>query len=222
VTRVRAGTWNVHGFRAGVEPIARVVRTEGLDLLFVQESGPRRRLRELGERLGWVVCGDPRAFPRRRIRNAVLFGPDLGGSVRSGMVRFEGAALLQPRGALIVRHGDRRTFASIHLGLDRHQRLRHARQLLAALDGGTGAVVIGGDMNAHPDDPATEMLAERYPDVWSDGGEEEGLTMPAADPTARIDYLFASHDVIPMRSWTAGDATMSDHLLVATELELPG
>lgn len=221
MTALRVGTWNVHGFRAGVEPIERVVRAEALDVLFVQESGPRRRLRQLGDRLDWLVCADPWAFPRRRIQNGVLLRARRDGELTSRLVRFEGAPLLQPRGALIATAGDRWTFASIHLGLDRRQRLHQARQLLAALDGASGTVVIGGDLNAHPEDPATRVIAERYPDVWPSAGDGEGRTMPAAVPTARIDYVFAGPEARPIRAWTAGDAAISDHLLVVAELEVP-
>jgi endonuclease/exonuclease/phosphatase family metal-dependent hydrolase len=221
VIPVRAGTWNVHGLRAGVEAVASVVRAEELDVLLVQESGPRGRLRELGERVGLVVCADPWAFPRRRISNAVLVRAGLVASVRSRLIRFDGAPFLQPRGALIAQVDDRWTFASIHLGLHREQRLRHARQLLAELDAVPGTVLIGGDLNAHPDDPATRALAERYPEVWSKVGDGEGLTMPAAEPTARIDYLFASPTVRALRARTVGHATTSDHLMVVADLELP-
>ena len=219
MTRVRAATWNVHGLRAGVDAVLRIVRAEELDLLLVQESGSRRRLQELGERLGWVVCADPWAFPRRRIRNAVLIRAGLVASVRSRLLRFE-APLLQPRGALVAQVDERWTFGSVHLGLSRQQRLQQARQLLAALDGTRGTVLIGGDLNAHPDDPATQALTERYPDVWPRAGEGEGLTMPAAEPTARIDYLFASSDVQVLGARIAARGA-SDHLMLVADLEVP-
>jgi endonuclease/exonuclease/phosphatase family metal-dependent hydrolase len=222
VTPVRVGTWNVHGLRTGIDAVARIVRDEELDALLVQESGPRRRLRRLGERLGWVVCADPPAFPRRRVQNAVLIRPGLVGILRSRLLRFAAAPFLQPRGALIAQVDERCTLASIHLGLNRAQRLDQARQLLRALESVRGAIVVGGDLNAHPDDPATGAVATRFADVWSIVGDgTAGLTMPAADPTARIDYVFTNDDVRPTRAWIAGDATRSDHLMVVADLELP-
>lgn len=221
MTAVRVATWNVHGLRVGVAAVLRVVRGEELDLLLVQESGPRRRLHELGERLGWVVCADPWAFPRRRIRNAVLIRTGLVASARPRLLRFEGAPFLQPRGALIAQVDERWTFASVHLGLNRQQRLHQARQLLAGLDSVPGSVLIGGDLNAHPDDPATQALAERYPDVWPRAGQGEGLTMPAAAPTARIDYLFASSNAPVLGARIAAAPGVSDHLMVVADLELP-
>jgi endonuclease/exonuclease/phosphatase family metal-dependent hydrolase len=98
-------------------------------------------------------------------------------------------------------------------------------------------VVIGGDLNATPDERAVRWLADRYWDAWATmaaGGPStgEGLrragpanaggeTFPARDPTARIDYLFASAGLrvvsarVPVRAEEA-----SDHLPVAAELEV--
>jgi endonuclease/exonuclease/phosphatase family metal-dependent hydrolase len=217
---LRVATWNVHGFRAGVEQIERLVRAEELDVLLLQETGSRRDLREFGERLGWVVCADPRAFPRRRFQNAVALHPRLIGRVYRLPIRFHDAPFLQPRGASVAHIRDRLTLVSTHFGLDRQQRLHQALQLRRTLDGIETAVLIGGDLNAHPDDPATRTLAERCPDVWPEAGAGEGFTMPAARPTARIDYLFASPEARPTRAWIAGDATMSDHLMVVADVTL--
>jgi endonuclease/exonuclease/phosphatase family metal-dependent hydrolase len=220
VTSLRVATWNVHGLRAGVRAIARAIQHEEIDVLLLQESGPRRRLRALGERLGWVLCPDPWAFPRRRVQNAVLLRTGLVSLVRSRLLRFEGTPFLEPRGALIADVNERWTVVSVHLGLQRSLRARHADALLQVVGSTQGPLVIGGDLNAHPDDPATGALASRCPDVWTVAGDGDGLTMPAALPTARIDYLFASPTVRPLRAWIAGDATASDHLMVVADLEL--
>jgi endonuclease/exonuclease/phosphatase family metal-dependent hydrolase len=219
VTSLRTATWNVHGLRAGVEDVARAIQHEGIDVLLLQESGPRWRLRALGERLGWVVCSDPWAFPRRRVQNAVLLRTGLVSNVRSRLLRFEGAPFLEPRGALISVN-ESWTAVSVHLGLQRSLRARHADALLQVVGSAQGPLVIGGDLNAHPDDPATRALASRCPDVWAMAGDGDGLTMPAVQPTARIDYLFASPTMRVIRAWTAGDAVASDHLMVVADLEL--
>ena len=87
-------------------------------------------------------------------------------------------------------------------------------------------MVIGGDLNATPDERAMRWLADRYWDVWAAvaprhaaGGS--GGTFPALDPSARIDYLFASAGLrvtsagVPVRA-----AEASDHLPVVAELEV--
>ena len=58
------------------------------------------------------------------------------------------------------------------------------------------------DLHAQPGNPAVEAVGERYVDVWSAAGSDEGLTMPAGQPTARIDYLFASPEARPTRALT--------------------
>jgi endonuclease/exonuclease/phosphatase family metal-dependent hydrolase len=216
VSSLRVATLNVHGLRAGVEAVAEAVRAEGPDVLLVQESGPRRRLPVLGEALGMTVATDPIVFPRRRVRNAVLVTPPL--QLRShDLMRFEGGPWLAPRGAMIAKV-DSLTVVSLHLGLKRSERLAHVRQLLDAL-GRDPKVVIGGDLNAHPDDPAAAAIADRYPDLWAAVGEGPGLTMPAERPTARIDAIFAGVTIRPLRVRTAA-AHISDHLMVVADVSV--
>ena len=218
MTSLRVATWNVHGLRSGVEAVAEALRGERPDILLVQESGPRRRLSALGDALGMTLATDPIVFPRRRIRNAVLVTSPL--QLRSHrLMRFEGAPWLAPRGAMIAKV-DGLTVVSLHLGLKRQERLAHVRQLLDAI-GRDPRGVIGGDLNARPDDPAAAAIADAYPDLWAAIGEGPGLTMPAASPTARIDYLFVAPEILPLRVRISGDPALSDHLLMVADLELP-
>jgi endonuclease/exonuclease/phosphatase family metal-dependent hydrolase len=220
---IRVATWNVHGLRAGVEAVAGVVRAEAVDVLLLQESGPRRRLRALGAALGMTVCADPTAFPRRRIQNAVLVRSSR--AVRSHrLVRFAGGSVLQPRGALIARL-DELSVVSVHLGMAGAERGRHVEELLEILGRADEPIVIGGDLNAHPEDTVPAAIARRYPDAWEgvrDGlehGQDHGRTFPSDEPVARIDYLFAGPALRPLRAWTAG-GTVSDHLMVIADLQL--
>jgi endonuclease/exonuclease/phosphatase family metal-dependent hydrolase len=224
---VRVATWNVHGLRGGVDAVAGAVRHEAVDILLLQESGPRRRLRALGTALGMVVCGDPPAFPRRRIQNAVLVRPPR--AVRSRLlVRFDGGSLVHPRGALIARVDDV-TVISVHLGLERGERERHVELLLDLLRRIEAPVVVGGDLNAHPEDAVPALISASFPDVWirvgdrnGEGrGRDRGWTFPSHEPRARIDYLFTSPAAQPLRVRTAG-GRVSDHLMVIADLRLSG
>ena len=96
--------------------------------------------------------------------------------------------------------------------------MAHVRQLLDAV-GRDPKAVIGGDLNAHPDDPVALAIADDHLDLWVEVGEGPGLTMPAARPSARIDAIFAGSAVRALRAWMAG-ATASDHLTVVVDLEL--
>ena len=216
---LRVATWNVHGMRAGVDEIARVIRAEQVDIVALQESGPRRRLRAVGETLDMQVCGDPWAFPRRRIQNAVLVRRGLATTVSHRLHRFSGGSLLYPRGVLLA-HTDRNvSVLSVHFGLDSRERADHVEQLRAMLLGSDATFVVSGDLNALPGDPAPSSLAGLASDCWEAAGEGSGATFPSHAPTARIDYLFAGRAFRPLRAWTAG-GTASDHLMVVADLAL--
>jgi endonuclease/exonuclease/phosphatase family metal-dependent hydrolase len=216
---VRVATWNVHGMRGGIQEIAWVIYAEEIDILLVQESGPRRRLRALGETLGMMVFADPRAFPRRRIQNAVLVRGGFATVVHHILRRFSHGSFLHPRGVLFVHVGERFSVMSVHLGLRGPERGHHMAELLEHIEGSRGRFVVGGDLNAFPDDPGPRMLAARVTDCWQAVGQGEGHTFRSQAPTARIDYLFAGPAVRPLRACTAG-GTVSDHLMVVADLRI--
>ncbi|MGH2680666.1 MAG: endonuclease/exonuclease/phosphatase family protein [Actinomycetota bacterium] len=215
---IRVATWNVHGLRGGVAAVAEVVEAEEVDILLVQESGPRRRLAALGRALGMTVLADPRAFPRRRVHDAVL--------VRSGhevrrheLIRFGSGPFLQPRGALVARLADPLIAVSVHLGLRGPERGRQIGELVSFLEGAADGFVLGGDLNVLPEQAGPARLAGVATDCWVAAGEGPGPTFPSTDPTARIDYLFVGHAVQALRARTAG-ATASDHLMVVADLRV--
>ncbi|HEX5938014.1 MAG TPA: endonuclease/exonuclease/phosphatase family protein [Actinomycetota bacterium] len=214
---LRVATWNVHGLRAGVPAAASAIRAEEPDVLLLQESGPRRRLRDLGRALGWTVSADPRVFPRRRVQNALLARPGAAELIRPRLVRFARGSPWHPRGALIAEVDERWTAVSAHLGLDRRERERHVAELGSLFEGATRPLVLGADLNARPDDPVSRSLAAQLTDVWGQVGEDDGATFPATEPTARIDYLFVGPAFQALRAWTAG-STASDHLMVVADL----
>lgn len=215
---IRVATWNVHGLRAGAEAVAGVVRDEAIDILLLQESGPRRRLWALGAAVGMRVCADPSAFLRRRVKNAALIGT--ADVVRYSFRQFSHGSLLYPRGALIANIDEDLSFVSVHLGLSGSERGRHVEQLVELVRGSHGRFVIGGDLNALPGDPGPERIASRATDCWDAVGQGDGHTFPSRSPRTRIDYLFAGPAVQPLRAWTAGGIA-SDHLMVVAELRLP-
>jgi endonuclease/exonuclease/phosphatase family metal-dependent hydrolase len=217
---LRVATWNIHGLRAGVDAVARAIGGQEPDIVLVQESGPRRKLATVGDALGYLVCGDPRAFPRRRVENAVLVRSRSATAVRYRLVRFSGGSLLYPRGALIAEIDEDLTATSIHLGLGGAERARHIRQFLSLEPRGDGRFVFGGDLNVTPSAPGPALLAEGATDCWHAVGDGVGATFPSDAPTVRIDYLFAGPALEPLRAWTAGE-TISDHLMVVADLRVP-
>jgi endonuclease/exonuclease/phosphatase family metal-dependent hydrolase len=165
------------------------------------------------------VCGDPWAFPRRRIQNAILVRRGLATTVSHRLHRFSGGSLLYPRGVLLADVDHRVSVLSVHLGLDRSERAQHVEQLVAMVEGSAGSFVVGGDLNALPGDPGPSSLSGLASDCWEAAGEGSGATFQSHAPTARIDYLFAGRAFRPLRTWTAGGAA-SDHLMIVAELAL--
>jgi len=142
--------------------------------------------------------------------------------------RFEGGPWLYPRGALIAtleRDAARLRAISTHLGLHPRERLAHAKALTALVDDTGTPVVAGGDLNERPDGRAVGFLSEHLRDAWLLGGDADGETFPADEPTARIDYLFVSEDIVVERVLVppGPDARKaSDHRPLVAELTLPG
>lgn len=224
----RVLVYNLHGQRAGVRPVAEVIRRLDPDLVLLAETGPRWRLRRLGRALGMQVARDPWSPTRRRIPNAVLARPPW--RVRAHRLhRFADVRRrLNPRGAIVADlsgpGGVALSVCAVHLGLHPLERLHAVRELLA-LDLAP-PLIIGGDLNEPPDGRAVGELAGRLADAWATAGEGSGETFPAHAPTARIDYLFVSPGVrieralVPSAMPQARAA--SDHLPLLAELSLGG
>jgi endonuclease/exonuclease/phosphatase family metal-dependent hydrolase len=224
--RLRVATYNVRGFRSGVDRVAAVVAGLSLDVLLVQESGPRRALVRFADAVGMEAATDPISLLRRRVKNAVLARPPWR-IVEARLERFEGSRLWYPRGGLVaslVRGEQHLTAVSVHLGLDGGERGRHVGLLLQLAAGFRSPVVLAGDLNATPERRAPITIAAAYADVWPRVGVGGGETFPAGAPVARIDYLFVTPDVELVRASVGapGAAGASDHLPVVVELVFPG
>ena len=224
--RLRVIVYNVRGFRDGLERLARLVGHFEPDVLLLNETGGRWRLRRFAKALGMDVATDPWSPFRRRVKDAVL--------VRRPWViveheqhRFEGGPWLYPRGALIATlgHGEARLRAiSTHLGLHPRERFAHAKALEALVHTADGPIVAGGDLNEEPDGRAVGLLSERVRDAWLLGGDADGETFPADEPTSRIDYLFVSEGIVVERVLVPPGPDVreaSDHRPLVAELTLP-
>ena len=225
--RLRVIVYNVRGFRDGLERLVRLVGHFEPDVLLLNETGGRRRLRRFADALGMAVATDPWSPFRRRVKDAVLVRPPWG-ILEHHQRRFEGGPWLYPRGALIATlgHGGARLLAiSMHLGLHPRERLADAKALATLVDSIGAPIVAGGDLNEKPDGRAVGFLSGRFRDAWLLGGDADGETFPADEPTARIDYLFVSEGIVVERLLVppGPDAReASDHRPLVAELTLPG
>ena len=81
------------------------------------------------------------------------------------------------------------------------------------------SLVVGGDLNATPDDPGLAALRDAgFRDAWLECGSGDGFSYPADTPVKRIDYLWLSGS-LRCASARVLDSRVSDHrpLLVTVQ-----
>ncbi|MGZ4114684.1 MAG: endonuclease/exonuclease/phosphatase family protein [Actinomycetota bacterium] len=195
--QLRVVTYNVRGFRDGLDRVANVVSHFEPDVVLLNETGGRLALRRFARAVGMELAPDPWSPFRRRVKDAVLARSPWH-IASSRQRRFPTASRLYPRGALIAelrRAGARIHAISTHLSLHPGERRRHAEALAELVRGLHTPAIVGGDLNELPDGKAVSLLGARFGDAWLLGGDTDGLTFPAGEPTARIDYLFVTEGI---------------------------
>lgn len=80
----------------------------------------------------------------------------------------------------------------------------------------TDAVLFGGDFNDIPTSRMIHKLNEKFEDAWVISGQGEGFTIPANQPSKRIDYIMFMGSIQPDSIWIP-DTEASDHLPVVTD-----
>jgi endonuclease/exonuclease/phosphatase family metal-dependent hydrolase len=101
-------------------------------------------------------------------------------------------------------------------------RLFEAEQLLRALDGLKGPVILVGDLNDEPAGDAYKLMTSKFQDAWiTSKTKEDGFSYPADKVAKRIDYIFfrMTDAVKAKKAWTV-HSLASDHVPVVVELEL--
>ena len=223
---MRVVTYNVRGFRDGVDRVLAVVRALRPDVLLLQETGSRRSLHRFEVGASMRAASDPWSPGRRRVKNAILLAnPWRPASIE--LLRFAGSRYWYPRGALVVRAvsdaGPGLWLVSTHLGLDGSERRMQAEALLRLVSRfGQAPAVVGGDLNATPDMRAPARIATELTDAWTAAERGAGSTFPATRPEARIDYVFVSGSLAVGHASVGGEASAdaSDHLPVCVDLTL--
>lgn len=213
---MRVLVWNVHGFRAGVEGVAEVAVGLEPDIALITECSTARRLHRFADAMGMSAHHGSLPPLLRRARDAVLIREPLRVETFESH-QFHGSARWHPRGVAVARLSGALTVVVTHLGLSGEERKRHAVELVALLGDDT-RLILGGDLNELPGRGATGMLSEHFEDVWT---EEGGETFPAANPKARIDYLF-TRGMSVSRAWIPDGGNLvaaSDHLPLVVDLE---
>lgn len=227
-------TLNIHAGRTGggvldLERVAAELRAWDADVVLLQEVDRGRERSELvaqarwlGERLGMEAAYGP----TRRLRagstgNAVLSRfpvldtqtrglPRPPGQLRRGLVRVT-----------VDLDGQEVDVLSTHLDhVSPGARRAQAIAVAGVVRRSTRPVILGGDLNTEPGFPPLAILARAgLADPWPVIGSGSGLTVPAADPQRRIDYVLATDSFVPLRSEVL-ISSISDHRAVRTAFEL--
>jgi endonuclease/exonuclease/phosphatase family metal-dependent hydrolase len=207
-------TWNVRSLRDDAAGVAQVMRAAGPDIVLVQEAPRLWRWRSACARLARqaglvVVTGGRPAVGNLvlcSIRVRVISSYDVQLPKRAGLHR-RGAAC-----AVLEVDGRRLSVMGTHLDLDAVARLETAQRLRAsAYD------LIGADVNEEPGLPAWTALSAGLVDVAAGLGP----TFSVARPRRRIDALFASPDLQPVRVEVLECGPVSDHKPILAELTWP-
>jgi endonuclease/exonuclease/phosphatase family metal-dependent hydrolase len=81
-------------------------------------------------------------------------------------------------------------------------------------------LILGGDFNAHPTDPIHRQLRKTLIDCFADSGTGLGNTYHRRFPILRIDHLYTSPSLRPLRATTA-TTLHSDHRFVIADILIP-
>ena len=229
---LRVMTYNLHhGANVGGDPtlddMARLLRDGRLDLVGLQEVD-----RNWSSRSGF---GDQAALLAAATGLHVSFFPTI---ARDGDAGY-GLAILsrqapvrqltglyrvaaEPRGYLAIETevaGRPLSFVVTHLGLDTEERGQQAAELAKALTALPGPLVLVGDFNCRPDDPAAGLFAADLRDVLAASGRGLEGTFIAADGKTgpRIDFIFATPE-FRIEQCSVPEVDYSDHRPILADL----
>jgi len=130
----------------------------------------------------------------------------------------------EPRGYLAIETsiaGSPVSFLVTHLGLDVTERVKQANELTTATGSLPGPLILAGDLNGHPGDPAVALLSSILRDALATVGRGAEGTLVTADgaPGARIDFLFATPE-FRVEDCLVPEMDYSDHRPVVAFLSL--
>jgi endonuclease/exonuclease/phosphatase family metal-dependent hydrolase len=229
VSTVRLLSYNIRALRDDTDAVTRVIRAAAPDVVCIQEAPRflrwRSRCAALARRSGLVIVGGGRPAGSNLILSTLAVTVE-----SSADVLFSKDPRLHQRGTAIasLRLGSARfAVAGIHLDLKDGPRLRHVRELHAALDADVDArvpTVVAGDVNDRPGSLVWTALTRRGIDAHEAAGRGDGFTYSAREPVRRIDGVFADAR-ITVRSAEVIDSDdvhlASDHRPLLVELDVP-
>ncbi|MDQ6650807.1 MAG: endonuclease/exonuclease/phosphatase family protein [Actinomycetota bacterium] len=224
---VRLLSYNVRSLRDDGPAVAAVIRAARPDVVCIQEAP---RLLRWRSRCAWLARESGLVLVTGgRPAGAMLLLARMGARVVSSRdVLLSKRPGLHQRGlatAVLEVAGVRLGVASMHLDLDAAERLRHAAEVLDRLDQLTAPVVLAGDVNEEPGEPAWAALGVRLQDAYATAPRGPGATYSARAPQRRIDGVFVDRrlEVVSCEVIrTAGVERASDHLPVLAVVRSSG
>ena len=223
VVNLRVVSYNVRSLRDDRTALVRVIRDLTPDVLCLQEAPRLLRWRAqcaaLARDTGLLYVGGGGTT------GGAAMLASLRVDVRSTLeYRFSRTPGLHQRGAvaaLVELSGAAAVVASVHLGLDAAERLRHRAELVGLVDRFAAAVtVVAGDINERPDEPAWRGIAAEFADA---GAADDTPTFSTQAPRKRIDGVFVRGPV-RATSYRVIDGVdvvaASDHRPVVVDIEL--
>lgn len=235
--RLRVMSWNIYRGKLGIDGLAKVIRQESPDVVLLQEVlRPKFAPEKVdqaaslnGSLSGYHTYslaslqsgnvhpyGDPAILSRLPMKDCQIVDANDGGRA------YAIIATLDAMGPPIH-------FVSVHLNgtfkLDpRHvvesmaARHRQVSDLINRVGELEGVAIIGGDFNTPEWMPEYRQMGE----AWNDLGVSNDpalLTMPAASPAMRIDYVFAKGGPVHSTGYRVVESVASDHRPVIVDVE---
>lgn len=232
---LRVMTYNTYsGRNAGMEAIAEAIRSNDPDLVALQEV----------ERFTAINPGDTPALlaGMTGMRYALFVhaldirsGGDYGNVIlskypfleqRTFRLGIPGRDYMRSWGYVrIEKEGRAVCFATTHLDHRRDDSLRRVQvgAILQVVDGLDVPVILGGDMNARPEESPVRMLCERFTPGFAAAGTAGPAPTTDDDGGKTIDYLlYAPAEAFGVESYRVDTvaAGVSDHYPVVAEFRL--
>lgn len=228
MTTLRVLSYNVRSMRDDRAALGRVIRSAEADVALIQEAPRFLRWRtlcaQLARRGSMVVVGGGRHAGANLILSTLSVEVESRADVffsRDPRLHHRGTSI-----AVLHKQGTRFAVAGTHLDVVEQPRLRHVRELEAAIADhvpGDVPVIVAGDVNDRPGSPTWRAMCERRVDALAAAGDGNVLTSAARDPHQTIDGVFVDPRIriVSARVLDQPDVLIaSDHRPVLADLEL--
>lgn len=236
--QVKVMSYNIHhaeGVDAilDLERIAKVIENSGAEIIGLQEVDNHWSDRsELEDQAKWLADRLDMHFtyaanldldplnpgePRRQYGTAVLSKYPI---IQAENYQLTKIGNTEQRGlseTVINVKGHHLNFYNTHLALTAAERTIQVQEIIEIASKTEGPKVFTGDLNARPDSLEMQPLFANYKDSFAD--QNDAYTIPAENPTRRIDYIFTSNEIQTANAEVISTIA-SDHLPIVAEITL--